>query len=113
VLLRGAAFLCMVESLKNFFKNLKKNMKKKGSKIFGDTLSRIVIDHICTIDWGRTGLGMLRTCARVPRARALAARAQKNPPALQRYSNCCSDRCSLVFREISMSRHARYTKFSS
>jgi hypothetical protein len=30
-------------------------------------------------------LGTLRTCARVPRARARAARAKKNPPALQRY----------------------------
>jgi hypothetical protein len=35
-------------------------------------------------------LGTLRTCARVPRARARAARAKKNPPALQRYSRLCA-----------------------
>jgi len=34
---------------------------------------------------GKTELGTLRTCARVPRARARAARARKNTPALQRY----------------------------
>jgi hypothetical protein len=40
---------------------------------------------IFIVDLGRTELGTLRTCARVPRARARAARAKKNPPALQHY----------------------------
>jgi hypothetical protein len=38
-----------------------------------------------TVDLERTELGTLRTCARVPRARARAARAKKNPSALHSY----------------------------
>ena len=62
---------------------------------------------LCTVDLGRTILGMLRTCARVPRARARAARAKKIPPALQRYFHENSLPCSFPSRHAPAIRVAQ------